>query len=71
MRVIAAGMKSLVLKEGETLPTIPHVPKMPREFVFMNRLQWGLASVLGGLGTRGRFRELTEPWIRGATLPVP
>ena len=68
---IAAGMKSLVLKEGETLPTIPHVPKMPREFVFMNRLQWGLASVLGGLGTRGRFRELTEPWIRGATLPVP
>jgi len=68
---IATGVKGLVLKEGETLPSIPHVPKMPREFVFMNRLQWGLASVLGGLGTKARFRDLTEPWIRGATFPAP
>lgn len=68
---IADGVRGLVMKEGETLPTIPHVPKMPREFVFMNRLQWGLASVLGGLGTRGRFRALSEPWIRGETVPVP
>jgi predicted unusual protein kinase regulating ubiquinone biosynthesis (AarF/ABC1/UbiB family) len=68
---IASGVKGLVLREGDPLPNIPHVPKMPREFVFMNRLQWGLASVMGGLGTKARFRELSEPWIRGATLPVP
>ncbi len=68
---IAEGVKGLVLKEGESILTIPYIPKMPREFVFMNRLQWGLASVLGGLGTQARFRDLTEPWIRGATVPVP
>ncbi|MBM4360023.1 MAG: AarF/ABC1/UbiB kinase family protein [Deltaproteobacteria bacterium] len=68
---IASGVKGLVLKEGDPLPNIPHVPKMPREFVFMNRLQWGLASVMGGLGTKARFRQLSEPWIRGATVPVP
>ncbi|MBM4376487.1 MAG: AarF/ABC1/UbiB kinase family protein [Deltaproteobacteria bacterium] len=68
---IATGVKGLVMKEGETLPRIPHVPKMPREFVFMNRLQWGLASVLGGLRTYGRFRELSDPWIRGEVTEVP
>lgn len=67
---IAAGVKSLTFREGETLPTIPHVPHMPREFVFMNRLQWGLASVMGGIGTVGNFREVTEPWIRNPVKPV-
>jgi predicted unusual protein kinase regulating ubiquinone biosynthesis (AarF/ABC1/UbiB family) len=68
---IAAGVRGLAFRDGETLPTIPHVPKLPREFVFMNRLQWGLASVLGGIGTVARFRELTEPWIRSPITPVP
>ncbi len=68
---IADGVKGLVFKSGETIPTIPHVPKMPREFVFMNRLQWGLASVMGGIGTVASFRPVTEPWIRGEVEPPP
>lgn len=66
---IAEGVKKLSFKEGE-IPTIPHVPKMPQEFVFLNRLQWGLASVMGGLGTIASFRPVTEPWIRDTTHPI-
>ena len=54
------GVKELTFKDGEALPTIPHVPQMPREFTFVNRLQWGLASVMGGLGTIANFLEVTE-----------
>ena len=43
----------------------------PQEFVFLNRLQWGLASVMGGLGTVASFRPITEPWIRDRVHPVP
>lgn len=68
---IARGIKELTFKDGETLPTIPHVPHMPREFTFLNRLQWGLASVMGGIGTIANFREVTEPWVRGPTVSVP
>jgi predicted unusual protein kinase regulating ubiquinone biosynthesis (AarF/ABC1/UbiB family) len=68
---IARGVKELTFKDGEALPTIPHVPQMPREFVFMNRLQWGLASVMGGIGTVANFRNVTEPWVRGPVHPVP
>ncbi len=67
---IARGVKELTFKDGETLPTIPHVPQMPREFTFMNRLQWGLASVMGGIGTIANFRAVTEPWVRGPVHPV-
>jgi hypothetical protein len=52
---IAEGVKDLAFKPGE-IPTIPHVPNMPGEFTFLNRLQWGLASVMGGLGTVASFR---------------
>jgi hypothetical protein len=67
---IAQGVRKIAFEEG-TIPNIPHVPRMPREFTFLNRLQWGLASVMGGIGTIGRFREISEPWIRGPVRPVP
>jgi predicted unusual protein kinase regulating ubiquinone biosynthesis (AarF/ABC1/UbiB family) len=67
---IARGVKDLAFRDGE-LPTIPHVPQMPREFTFVNRLQWGLASVMGGIGTIGAFRPMSEPWIRDGLHPVP
>jgi predicted unusual protein kinase regulating ubiquinone biosynthesis (AarF/ABC1/UbiB family) len=67
---IASGVKDLAFRDGE-LPRIPHVPQMPREFTFLNRLQWGLASVMGGIGTVASFRPVTEPWIRGAIHPIP
>jgi hypothetical protein len=37
----------------------------------MNRLQWGLASVMGGLGSIAPFRRITEPWIRCPIEPIP
>jgi predicted unusual protein kinase regulating ubiquinone biosynthesis (AarF/ABC1/UbiB family) len=67
---IARGIKGLAFKDGE-LPSIPHVPHMPREFTFLNRLQWGLASVMGKIGTVAPFRRVTEPWIRDGVHPVP
>ena len=67
---IARGVKELAFKEGG-IPVIPHVPNIPREFTFLNRLQWGLASVMGGIGTVASFGPVTEPWIRGPLHPVP
>jgi hypothetical protein len=37
----------------------------------VNRLQWGLASVMGGIGTIGAFRPISEPWIRNDVEPLP
>ncbi|UQA62066.1 ABC1 kinase family protein [Polyangium aurulentum] len=67
---LARGVRSLSFKEGE-LPNIPHVPKMPQDFTFVNRLQWGLASVMAGLGTVAYFRRMSEPWIREGLHPIP
>lgn len=67
---IAKGVRKIAFEDG-TIPNIPHVPRMPREFTFLNRLQWGLASVMGGIGTVGRFRDVSVPWIRGPVRPVP
>ena len=71
VQYLTRGIKQLVRKEGEALPTIPHVPKIPQEFTFVNRLQWGLSSVLAGLRSRAPFREMSEPWIRGGVHPIP
>jgi len=71
VQFLARGIKSLAFKEGETIPNIPHVPKMPQDFTFVNRLQWGLASVMAGLGTHAYFRRISEGWIRGDMHPIP
>jgi predicted unusual protein kinase regulating ubiquinone biosynthesis (AarF/ABC1/UbiB family) len=52
-------------KEGEVLPNLPKPIHMPQDHTFMNRLQWGLASVMAGLGGEGNWRRIAEPWIRG------
>jgi predicted unusual protein kinase regulating ubiquinone biosynthesis (AarF/ABC1/UbiB family) len=36
---------------------------LPRDWIFMNRLQWGLFSVLASLGSEGNWRELVLPLI--------
>jgi len=71
VQFLARGIKSLAFKEGEAVPNIPHVPKMPQDFTFVNRLQWGLASVMAGLGTEASFRQISEGWIRDGVHPVP
>ncbi|HEX7601306.1 MAG TPA: AarF/ABC1/UbiB kinase family protein [Polyangiaceae bacterium] len=68
---LTRGIKGLVLKEGELMPSMPHVPKMPQDFTFVNRLQWGLASVMGGLRTVATFRPIIEPWVRGGVEEIP
>ena len=68
---LTRGIKALAFKEGDTLPSIPMVPKMPQDFTFVNRLQWGLASVLAGLRTEAAFRPLIEPLVRDGMYPLP
>ncbi|APR85520.1 ABC1 family protein [Minicystis rosea] len=71
VQYLSRGIKDLALKQGEALPSVPYVPKMPQDFTFVNRLQWGLASVLAGMRTEAAFRPIIEPWIRGGVLPIP
>ena len=53
------------------MPNLPKPIHVPRDFTFINRLQWGLASVMGGLGGEDNWRRITEPWLRGPTVPPP
>ena len=73
VQFLVRGTRDLVWGE-EREKTVPHIPKpihMPPDFTFVNRLQWGLASVMGGIRTKAKFREVTEPWIRDDVWDVP
>lgn len=61
--------RKVVWKQGEVLPNLPKPLKMPVENTFVNRLQWGLASVLAGLEGEHNFHRLTLPWINGGRRP--
>jgi hypothetical protein len=69
--MLSDGLRKIAFKEGDTVPHLPKVPKMPQDFTFVNRLQWGLASVMAGLGTVATFRPFIEPLVRGPVEPVP
>ena len=71
VQYLTRGLRELALKDGDVLPRVPYVPRMPQDFTFVNRLQWGLASVLAGLRVEAAFRPLIEPWVRGGLLPIP
>lgn len=58
-------------KEGDVLPNLPKPIHLPQDQTFMNRLQWGLASVMAGIGGEGNWRRISEPWIRGPVVPAP
>lgn len=68
---LSRGIKGLAMKEGDLLPRLPYIPKMPKEFTFVNRLQWGLASVMGGLRTEAVFRDIMDPLVRTGVDPLP
>ncbi len=70
VQYLSRGIRKIAFKDGE-LPQLPKVPKMPQDFTFVNRLQWGLASVLAGLGTVACFRDIMEGWVRDGIHPVP
>ncbi len=63
--------KKVVFRPDEALPNLPKPIHMPTDHTFVNRLQWGLASVMGGLNAEGNWRRITEPWLRGPLLPLP
>jgi predicted unusual protein kinase regulating ubiquinone biosynthesis (AarF/ABC1/UbiB family) len=71
VQYLSRGIRGLAFKNGDTLPNLPHVPKMPQDFTFVNRLQWGLASVLAGLKTEAAFRPIIEPWVKSDLEPIP
>ena len=69
---LVRGTKKLVKpKDGDVLPSLPKPIHAPRDHTFMNRLQWGLASVMAGLGGEANWRRIAEPWIRGPHEPIP
>ena len=68
---LVRGTKKMVFKDDDKLPTMPKPINMPTDHTFVNRLQWGLASVLAGLGAEANWRKVTESWMRGPLEPLP
>jgi predicted unusual protein kinase regulating ubiquinone biosynthesis (AarF/ABC1/UbiB family) len=68
---LVRGGKKIVMKPGDALPNLPKPIKMPTEMTFVNRLQWGFASVLAGLGAESNWRRVIEPWVRGECVALP
>jgi hypothetical protein len=69
--LVRGSKKVMKREEGQVMPNLPKPIHVPRDFTFINRLQWGLASVMGGLGGEDNWRRITEPWLRGPTVPPP
>jgi predicted unusual protein kinase regulating ubiquinone biosynthesis (AarF/ABC1/UbiB family) len=67
---LVRGHKKIMFQDGAKIPKIPKPIHPPPDSTFVNRLQWGLASVMGGLRVEAKFRALTEPWVRGGRLPL-
>jgi predicted unusual protein kinase regulating ubiquinone biosynthesis (AarF/ABC1/UbiB family) len=68
---LVRGGKKLVFKPDAVLPNLPAPVRMPSDFTFVNRLQWGFGSILAGLGAEANWRRLVEPWLRGPVTPIP
>jgi predicted unusual protein kinase regulating ubiquinone biosynthesis (AarF/ABC1/UbiB family) len=60
---LVRGGKKIVLRSDEALPTLPAPVRMPTDFTFVNRLQWGFVSVLAGLQAEANWRRVVEPWL--------
>jgi predicted unusual protein kinase regulating ubiquinone biosynthesis (AarF/ABC1/UbiB family) len=67
---LVRGGKDLVFKSNDALPHLPKPIRMPIELTFANRLQWGLSSILAGLGGESNWRKLTWPWLREPIAPL-
>lgn len=68
--LVRGSKKIMKPKDGDVLPNLPKPIHMPQDHTFMNRLQWGLASVMAGLGGEGNWRRIAEPWIRGPYVAI-
>jgi predicted unusual protein kinase regulating ubiquinone biosynthesis (AarF/ABC1/UbiB family) len=63
--------KKIVFKPGDPLPNLPKPIHLPTDLTFVNRLQWGFASVLAGLEAEANWRRVIEPWLHGPLVPIP
>lgn len=63
--LLVRNQRKIIWKRGEVLPNLPKPIRMPVENTFVNRLQWGLASVLAGLEGMHNYHRLTLPWVKG------
>jgi predicted unusual protein kinase regulating ubiquinone biosynthesis (AarF/ABC1/UbiB family) len=70
VRYLVRHGKKIVLRPDSALPNLPKPIKMPTEMTFVNRLQWGFASVLATLGAEANWREIIEPWARGPFVKI-
>jgi predicted unusual protein kinase regulating ubiquinone biosynthesis (AarF/ABC1/UbiB family) len=68
---LVRGGKKIVLKPGERMPHLPAPVHMPPDFTFVNRLQWGLSSIMGGLESEANWRRITDPWLHGPVHALP
>ncbi len=68
---LVRGGRRIVFKPDDALPNLPAPVRMPTDFTFVNRLQWGFGSVLAGLGAEANWRRLVQPWIDGPVVPIP
>ncbi len=67
---LVRGGKKIVFKPDDTLPNLPAPIRMPSDFTFVNRLQWGFGSVLAGLGAEANWRQIVEPWLAEPVRPI-
>jgi predicted unusual protein kinase regulating ubiquinone biosynthesis (AarF/ABC1/UbiB family) len=68
---LVRGTKKIVFKDDSKLPHLPKPIHVPHDQLFMNRLQWGLASVLAGMNATANWHRIMLPWVRGPVEIVP
>ena len=68
---LVRGGRDIVWKDDDTLPSFPKPIHMPSDLTFVNRLQWGLASVMGGLEAEANFYRIVDPWLDAAVTAPP
>ena len=68
---LVRGGRDIFWKDDDTLPSFPKPIHMPTDLTFVNRLQWGLASVMGGLEAEANFFRIVDPWLDAAVTAPP
>jgi predicted unusual protein kinase regulating ubiquinone biosynthesis (AarF/ABC1/UbiB family) len=64
-RYASQTLKLVFQPEGRFAPLRTQV-KMPPDFVFVNRIQWGVYSILGQLAARGNFHRIHAEYLHEA-----
>jgi hypothetical protein len=68
---LVRGGRKIVFKEDDKLPHLPAPVHMPSDLTFINRLQWGLSSIMAGLESEANWRRITDPWLHGPVRELP